>query len=75
MRRWLKEARIQRGLTMKVLSEKLGISESYYCSIEGGTRQVRMDMALASRLSKELEVPLSVMMAYEEDLQNQKEEA
>lgn len=65
MRQWLKVARTDKSMTMKILSEKLGISESYYCAIEGGTRQNRMDMALASRLSKELDVPLDVIVAYE----------
>ncbi|MDL2214433.1 helix-turn-helix transcriptional regulator [Clostridia bacterium OttesenSCG-928-O13] len=58
MRDWLKEARTAKGYTMAALAKKLDISESYYCSIENGTRQVKMDMAIATGLSKELGVPL-----------------
>jgi Uncharacterized protein conserved in bacteria len=61
MRKWLKTSRIEKGFTMKALSEKLGISESYYCAIENGTRQEKMDMSIASRLSEELEIPLDII--------------
>ena len=44
---------------MKNMAEKLGISESYYCAIENGERQRKMDMLLASGLSAILEVPVS----------------
>ncbi len=59
MREWLRDLRNQKGLTMKNMAEKLGISESYYCAIENGERQKKMDMLLASGLSAILEVPVS----------------
>ncbi len=59
MREWLRDLRNQKGLTMKNIAEKLGISESYYCAIENGERQKKMDMLLASGLSAILEVPVS----------------
>lgn len=59
MREWLRDLRNQKGLTMKNMAEKLGISESYYCAIENGERQRKMDMLLASGLSTILEVPVS----------------
>lgn len=59
MREWLRDLRNQKGLTMKNMAEKLGISESYYCAIENGERQRKMDMLLASGLSAILEVPVS----------------
>ena len=46
MREWLKTMRTEQGMTMKDLSRKLGISESYYCAIENGERQKRMDLML-----------------------------
>jgi Helix-turn-helix. len=61
MRHWLKTSRIENNLTMKTLSKKLDISESYYCAIENGIRQERMDMALASRISVELKIPLDII--------------
>lgn len=51
---------------MKNMGEKLGISESYYCSIENGDRQKKMDMMLASGLATIFEVPVSRIIAYEE---------
>lgn len=36
MRKWLKKARQEHGLTMKQMADELHISESYYCSIENG---------------------------------------
>lgn len=59
MRAWLKKRRIDRGLTMKDMSEKLCISESYYCSIENGERQKRMDMLIAAGISSALDMPIS----------------
>ncbi len=59
MREWLRDLRNQKGLTMKNMAEKLGISESHYCAIENGERQKKMDMLLASGLSAILEVPVS----------------
>jgi transcriptional regulator with XRE-family HTH domain len=65
LRIWLKEARESRGETMKSLAEKLNISESYYCSIENGTRQKSMDVSLASKLSMALDIPIVDIFAYE----------
>ena len=48
MRNWLRELRMNKGYTMKDMGEKLGISESYYCAIENGDRQKKMDMLIAS---------------------------
>lgn len=65
MREWLKRLRTERGLTMKQMGDKLGISESYYCSIENGIRQKKMDMMLISALSVALGVPMSDVVQYE----------
>ena len=58
MRKWLREARENEGLTMKQMAEKLLISESYYCAIENGTRQRNMDISLAERISETLQIPI-----------------
>ena len=65
MRKWLKEKRTERNMTMKDIAEKLGISESYYCSIENGERQKKMDITLVAGLSVALEVPVSEIMKSE----------
>ena len=65
MRNWLKTARQKRGYTMLQISEKLGISESYYCAIESGARQKRMDMALAGRIAAVLGVGITTIVRNE----------
>ena len=59
MRSWLETERKKHGFTMKELGEKLGISESYYCAIEAGTRQKKMDIILVAALSNALGIPIS----------------
>ena len=65
MRLWLKTAREKKGLTMKTLAERLNISESYYCSIENGERQKKMDLSLAAKLSMALEMPIAEIIENE----------
>lgn len=65
MRVWLKDARENKGMTMKAAADELNISESYYCSIENGTRQKRMDITLASKISVVFGVPLAVVVQNE----------
>ncbi len=66
MREWLKDARTKAGFTMKDVGEKLGISESYYCAIEKGERQKKMDMMVASGLSMILGIPISEIVRMEQ---------
>lgn len=68
MRDWLNKARIDKGLTMKDMGEKLGISESYYCAIENGTRQKNMDLTLVSGLSVALGMPISEIIVCENQI-------
>lgn len=59
MRDWLIKARNDKGLTMRQMGEALDISESYYSLIESGERQKRMDLALVTRLSAVLGIPIT----------------
>ena len=65
MREWLKQASTDRGLTMKELSERLGISEGDYCYIEQGLRQKKMDIVLIGGLSSALNIPISDVVRQE----------
>lgn len=67
MRLWLKDARTKKGLTMKDISSKLGISESYYCAIENGDRQKNMDITLVSGLSAALGISVSKIVKFEKE--------
>jgi len=65
MRKWLKEKRIEKGLTMAQLAEKLLITESYYSLIEAGERQKKMDVVIVVRLSKALDIPITDIIILE----------
>jgi len=65
MREWLKKLRTDSGLTMKEMGEKLGISESYYCAIEIGDRQKRMDLKLASGIAGIFGISVDQVVAYD----------
>lgn len=67
MREWLKNLRTEKGLTMKEMGTKLGISESYYCAIENGERQKKMDIVLASGISSVLGISLAKIMKLEKE--------
>ena len=67
MREWLKTARTEKNLTMKEMGTKLGISESYYCSIENGIRQKKMDLGLVAALAAVLGVPMETIARFESE--------
>lgn len=69
MRIWLREARERSNLTMKEVADALHISESYYCSIENGTRQKRMDLSLAYKLSFILGIAMKTILDEEAEEQ------
>lgn len=62
MRDWLKKMRNEKSFTMKDIAEHIGISESYFCAIENGTRQKSLDVTMAERLSQAFCVPVSVII-------------
>lgn len=67
MREWLEKCREAKGYTMKEMAQKLDISECYYCAIENGTRQKKMDIALASALASILDLPITEIVRYESE--------
>ena len=74
MRAWLKNLRIEKNLSMKQMADKLGISESYYCSIENGYRQRNMDISLAAKISKIFSIPIKRVLQFEEEMKSQMSE-
>ena len=65
MRDWLLNARKERGLTQLDVAKRLDISEAYFNYIENGERQKKMDIALASKLSVILDIPLAEIIEFE----------
>lgn len=70
MRKWLRDARTARGLTMRCMADELCISESYYCSIENGYRQRDMDISLVDKIGKALKIPIKQILKYESDMRD-----
>ncbi len=68
MRDYLVTLRKEKSLTQKQLAQKLDISESYYNQIENGERQKRMDITIIDRLASALDVPVSALINYENNL-------
>ena len=66
MRDWLREARQKAGKTMAEVADELEISESYYCLIESGDRQKRMDITLVAKLSKIFSMGIQQIVELEE---------
>ena len=48
------------------MSERLCISESYYCAIESGDRQKKMDMTVASSLAMIFGIPIAKIVELEQ---------
>lgn len=65
MREWLITLRKEKRLTTGEVAKALGISESYYCEIEAGVRQKKMDIVLVAGLAAAFELPISVIAAKE----------
>lgn len=65
MRLWLKTLRSDMDLSMKDMGNRLGISESYYCAIENGERQKKMDVMLISALATIFEKPVAELIRME----------
>ena len=65
MRNWLKTLREGKHFTMKEMAEHLGISESYYCAIENGSRQKKMDIILICNIARIFNLPVEQVVAYE----------
>lgn len=70
MRDWLIKARKDKGLTQLQMAEKLGMSESNYNYIEGGTRQKKMELPLASKLASILGISIQQIVELEADPSN-----
>jgi DNA-binding XRE family transcriptional regulator len=50
---------------MKEMGQKLDISESYYCAIENGDRQKKMDIVLVTDIARIFRIPISKVASYE----------
>ncbi|MBX6396153.1 MAG: helix-turn-helix transcriptional regulator [Alicyclobacillaceae bacterium] len=56
----LKELRLQRGMTVRELAEKAGVSQSYVYAVEAGTRGSRVDKLM--RIARALDVDIATLV-------------
>lgn len=65
MREYLKQIRINAGLTQLDAANKLDISESYYNLIESGERLTKMTIDMAQRLASVFNVAIEYIFENE----------
>lgn len=65
MRTWLRNARVDHGLTQQDMAKKLGVTLSSYCLVENGKRQQEMYLSTAAKIGQILELPVQQIVDYE----------
>lgn len=65
MREWLAKIREEKGMTQLEVAKQLDISEGYYCYIEAGKRQKKMDLTIAAKLSEIFKLPIEQILELE----------
>lgn len=75
MRAYLRQLRMEFGMTQQDVADCIGVSKQYYGMIENGERKQKMDLDTATKLAKLFDVPLELIVAREQELRLQTEEA
>lgn len=65
MREYLRNLRSHKKLTVREVSQKLGISESYYSLIENGFRQKHISVHILNNLSEIFDIPVNALIQQE----------
>lgn len=68
MREYLKDLRVQAGMSMADVAERFDISRQYYEMIESGDRQRKMDITLIAKISSVFGVPMEQIVENEKTL-------
>ena len=71
MREYLKQLRIQKGMTMQDVADSFGISRQYYEMIESGDRQKKMDFTLVAKISTLFGISMEQIAEYEKRIMNE----
>ena len=75
MRAYLRQLRMEFGMTQQDVADCIGVSKQYYGMIENGERKQKMDIEMATKLAKLFDVPLELIVTREQELRLQTEEA
>lgn len=70
MRHWLKDIREKSGYSQYAISRLTGLSQSYYASVESGTRGEKLPVPTAKKIAKALNFDWTKF--YEESERNPK---
>lgn len=70
MRGYLKQLRKKNNCFQSDIASELGISTNYYCDIENGKRQTKMDVDIVFKLAKIFNVPVDYILTEEQKLQS-----
>lgn len=68
LREYLVNLREQRNESQQDVADALGISRQYYCMIENGDRQKRMDLMLITGIASHFGVPVSEIVSLEQSV-------
>ena len=72
-RKYLADLREKRNESQQDVADALGISRQYYCMIESGDRQKRMDVILITSLANHFGISATEIVAFEQSLYNSTE--
>ena len=68
MREYMRKLRESCGLSQQDVATKISVSRQYYCYIEKGERQKKMDITLATKLAGVFGVPPERILTEESKL-------
>ena len=66
-RQYLVDLRSQRNESQQDVADGIGVSRQYYSLIEDGSRQKRMDIALAGMLAAHFQAPIASIVQRERE--------
>lgn len=73
MREYLRQLRIENGMTMQDVADAFGMSRQYYEMIESGDRQKNMDFTLVTKISNLFGISMERIAEYEQEVANRRE--
>ena len=72
-REYLRQLRIEKGMTMQDVADAFGMSRQYYEMIESGDRQKNMDFTLVTKISNLFGISMERIAEYEQEVADRRE--
>ena len=70
MRTWLIELREKHNMTQADVAKQLNVTQGYYSLIEKGERQADLNLSMAEKLSKMVNISLKKISDFEKSLKS-----